>query len=321
MLSSPLLLRLVPLIFTFLWSTGWIVAGYSARYADALTFLVVRYACAGLAITALALAMGAPWPKGRRAITDCIVTGLLLHAAYLGGVWWAVRHGLPAGISGLIAGLQPILTALFAPALLGERISLTRWAGGLENYGAAYSWFVYLWEQAGGNGGGNLVPDGDYDATAGDLLIKLIFQNQADSWEGIESAINAWEAQTGGNLPDVKTLYQDWVVATYVDKTGTRLSWLGAGSKTVTASGAMDGTREAVGFVNLPTGDYVVEITRTKGGEGTPVAGTVNVRAAGGSLLAVPFVLTGARAEVAHVKITMQSRLVPADGPSWGGWR
>jgi drug/metabolite transporter (DMT)-like permease len=129
MLSSPLLLRLVPLIFTFLWSTGWIVAGYSARYADALTFLVVRYACAGLAITALALAMGAPWPKGRRAITDCIVTGLLLHAAYLGGVWWAVRHGLPAGISGLIAGLQPILTALFAPALLGERISLTRWAG------------------------------------------------------------------------------------------------------------------------------------------------------------------------------------------------
>lgn len=129
MLSSPLVLRSIPLIFTFLWSTGWIVAGYSARHADALTFLVVRYACAGLAITALAVAMGAPWPKGRRAIIDCAITGLLLHAAYLGGVWWAVRHGLPAGISGLIAGLQPILTALFAPALLGERISLTRWAG------------------------------------------------------------------------------------------------------------------------------------------------------------------------------------------------
>ena len=75
--------------------------------------------------------------------------------------------------------------------------SLTRWGGGLENYGAAYSWFVYLWEQAGGNGGGSLTPDGDYDATAGDLLIKLIFQNQADSWAGIESAIAAWEAQTG----------------------------------------------------------------------------------------------------------------------------
>jgi hypothetical protein len=106
--------------------------------------------------------------------------------------------------------------------------SLTRWGGGLENYGAAYSWFVYLWEQAGGNGGSGeaaLKPDGDYDATAGDLLIKLIFQNQADSWEGIESAIAAWEAQTGGDLPDLKTLYQDWVVATYVDKTGTRFGF------------------------------------------------------------------------------------------------
>jgi drug/metabolite transporter (DMT)-like permease len=129
MLSSPLFLRAVPLLFTFLWSSGWIVAGYSARHADALTFLTVRFACATLLITGLAFAMGAPWPKGRRAILDCVVAGVLLHAIYLGGVWWAVRHGLPAGISGLIAGLQPILTALFAPVLVGERISPVRWAG------------------------------------------------------------------------------------------------------------------------------------------------------------------------------------------------
>jgi drug/metabolite transporter (DMT)-like permease len=129
MLSSPLFLRAVPLLFTFLWSSGWIVAGYSARHADALTFLTVRFACATLLITGLAFAMGAPWPKERRAILDCVVTGVLLHAIYLGGVWWAVRHGLPAGISGLIAGLQPILTALFAPVLVGERISPVRWAG------------------------------------------------------------------------------------------------------------------------------------------------------------------------------------------------
>lgn len=129
MLESPLFLRVIPLVFTLLWSSGWIVAGYSARYADPLTFLVVRYACAGLLLIGLALAVGAPWPKGRRAIIDCIVTGVLLHAVYLGGVWWAVRHGLPAGVSGLIAGLQPVLTALFSPVLVGERISPVRWAG------------------------------------------------------------------------------------------------------------------------------------------------------------------------------------------------
>ena len=119
----------MPLIFTFLWSTGWIVAGYSARYADALTFLAVRFATAAALVTLMALAAGAPWPRSRRAVIDIAITGILLHGVYLAGVWWAVRHGLPAGISGLIAGLQPILTALFAPALVGERISGIRWLG------------------------------------------------------------------------------------------------------------------------------------------------------------------------------------------------
>jgi drug/metabolite transporter (DMT)-like permease len=77
----------------------------------------------------MALAAGAPWPRSRRAVIDIAITGILLHGVYLAGVWWAVRHGLPAGISGLIAGLQPILTALFAPALVGERISGIRWLG------------------------------------------------------------------------------------------------------------------------------------------------------------------------------------------------
>ena len=119
----------MPLLFTFLWSTGWIVAGYSARYADALTFLSLRFASAAVLVGLMALAAGAPWPRSRRAVIDIAITGVLLHGIYLAGVWWAVRHGLPAGISGLIAGLQPILTALFAPVLVGERISGVRWLG------------------------------------------------------------------------------------------------------------------------------------------------------------------------------------------------
>lgn len=128
-LMPSFMLRAMPLVFTFLWSTGWIVAGYSAHYADALTFLVVRFGSAAILLAALALATGAPWPRGRRAILDIAITGVLLHGLYLAAVWWAVRHGLPAGISGLIAGLQPILTALFAPLFLGERISPIRWLG------------------------------------------------------------------------------------------------------------------------------------------------------------------------------------------------
>lgn len=129
MLSSSFFLRAVPLIFTFLWSSGWIVAGYSAPYADPLTFLLVRFGSAAALLAAFSFAMGASWPATPRAWLDCAVAGILLHAIYLGGVWYAVRHGVPAGISGLIAGLQPILTALFGPFIVGERISRVRWAG------------------------------------------------------------------------------------------------------------------------------------------------------------------------------------------------
>lgn len=129
MSDSRLFLRLAPFVFVLIWSTGWVVAGYAAPHADPLTFLCIRYACAAMLVAAFALWSGAVWPQGLRGWGHGLLSGILLHGLYLGGVWWAVRHGLPAGISGLIAALQPILTALFAPAILGERISLLRWGG------------------------------------------------------------------------------------------------------------------------------------------------------------------------------------------------
>ncbi len=128
-MSSPLLLRLAPVVFVLIWSTGWVVAGLSAPYADPLTFLALRYFTAAIAMGVIALALRAEWPVDKASIGHALMSGVLLHAIYLGGVWWAVRHGLPAGISGLIAALQPILTALLAPALIGERISGRQWAG------------------------------------------------------------------------------------------------------------------------------------------------------------------------------------------------
>jgi drug/metabolite transporter (DMT)-like permease len=121
--------RAAPILFVLLWSTGWIVARYSAEYADPLTFLCFRFAGAALTIFALCLVMGVPFPRKRAEIGHALVTGVLLHATYLGGVWWAIRHGVPASISALIAAVQPIATALLAPALLGERTSLRRLAG------------------------------------------------------------------------------------------------------------------------------------------------------------------------------------------------
>lgn len=116
--------RFVPALFVLIWSTGWIVAKYVVvAKADPLTFLVLRYFVAGVVIALFAFAVRASWPKSRAAWGHAMVSGVLLHAIYLGGVWWPIGAGLPAGISALIAAVQPLLTAMLAFPLLGERIS------------------------------------------------------------------------------------------------------------------------------------------------------------------------------------------------------
>lgn len=99
--------------------------------------------------------------------------------------------------------------------------SLTRWGGGLENYGASYTFFQYLWEQAGGNGDGTYEPDLEYDGAGGDLLIKKIFTEPANGVEGVQAAIDDFNAETGANLRGVQELFQDWAVAVYLDDEGS----------------------------------------------------------------------------------------------------
>jgi len=124
-----LAVRAVPLLFVLAWSTGWIVAGFSARHADPLWFLFLRFSFAAAVIAAIAFAMRAPWPRSGREIAHAMMSGVLLHALYLAGVWWAVRNGVPSGVSGIMAGLQPVMTALLAPAILGERITWRQGVG------------------------------------------------------------------------------------------------------------------------------------------------------------------------------------------------
>jgi drug/metabolite transporter (DMT)-like permease len=128
-MSSPLILRLLPFVFVFLWSTGWIAARAVAPYAEPFTFLAVRYCFTIVALIAFAVLTGAQWPRSPTQIGHALVTGVLLHAIYMGAVWYAVLNGVPTSVSGIIAALQPILTAMLAPALLGERITPKQWLG------------------------------------------------------------------------------------------------------------------------------------------------------------------------------------------------
>jgi drug/metabolite transporter (DMT)-like permease len=116
------LVSVAPALFVLIWSTGWIVAKYAAPFADPLTFLSVRFACAFALMALIALIARAEWPKARSGYGHAMMSGVLLHAIYLGGVWWAVAQGLPAGVSALIAAIQPLMTAALAARLAGERV-------------------------------------------------------------------------------------------------------------------------------------------------------------------------------------------------------
>lgn len=144
-------------LFVPLWSTGFVTARLVAPHAEPLTFLGLRFVAAGLLLGVYALWSGASWPQSGRAWLDALVAGLLIHGLYLGGVFWAVSHGLPSGISALIAGLQPLLTGLLSRPLLGEEVSRRRALGIV--IGAAGAGLTLIPKLgASGDGGIPLVP-------------------------------------------------------------------------------------------------------------------------------------------------------------------
>ncbi|HEX6708051.1 MAG TPA: DMT family transporter [Albitalea sp.] len=109
----------MPAVFVVIWSTGFVVARLGMPHAPPLGFLVVRYALSVLCFGVWIGLAGAAWPRGQRQWLHLSVTGMLMHAGYLGGVWAAVRSGLGAGTIALLVGLQPVLTALWL-TLSGE---------------------------------------------------------------------------------------------------------------------------------------------------------------------------------------------------------
>jgi len=131
-IDRPSWLSPIPLFFVFLWSSGFVVAKFGLPYAPPLTFLIVR--CFGVLIVLLPIVLvwRAPWPYGQ--IRHVALAGLLLQAGYLGGVWSAINLGMPAGLTALIVGMQPILTAAAAP-LIGERVRPLQWLGLLLGLG------------------------------------------------------------------------------------------------------------------------------------------------------------------------------------------
>lgn len=119
---------LSPLLFTFLWSTGFVGAKFGLPYAEPLTYLLLRFVLAAALMLPIALLLRVSWPK-RHEIKHIAVVGLLIQGVYLGGVFVAIDKGVQAGVAALIVSAQPILAAALAGPMLGEKVTRRQWLG------------------------------------------------------------------------------------------------------------------------------------------------------------------------------------------------
>ena len=119
----------MPLLFVLLWSTGFIGARFGLPYAEPFTFLLVRFLLTLVVLIPMVFVLGNNWPRGIDNWGRLAVSGLLVHGAYLSGVFYAIELGMPAGLASLLVGLQPLLTTALAGPMLGERTTPLQWLG------------------------------------------------------------------------------------------------------------------------------------------------------------------------------------------------
>ena len=129
-----MLLRLMPAVFVFIWSTGFVTAKYGLPYAPPLTFLSIRYALSVLCFLVLIALARVSWPRGQKQWLHLAVSGVLIHAGYLGGVWMAIKGGMGSGLAALMVGLQPVLTAIWVSSMASsaggaEKVTQRQWLG------------------------------------------------------------------------------------------------------------------------------------------------------------------------------------------------
>ena len=129
--ATATLIRLMPAVFVVIWATGFIVARYGMPHAPPFTFLLYRYLFSIACFLGWIVIAGVRWPTTGRQWWHLSVTGVLMQAGYLGGVWAAVKGGMGSGLSALIVGIQPVLTAVWLSATgsHGARVSGRQWVG------------------------------------------------------------------------------------------------------------------------------------------------------------------------------------------------
>jgi len=154
--------NLAPAVFVLLWSTGFIGAKLGLPYAEPATFLTLRFVLVVALFALIVTIQRAPMGYTPIQYVHLAVSGCLVHGFYLGGVFAAIASGVNAGVSALIVGIQPILTAVLVGPFLGEKVGRRQWSGFLLGFAGVA---LVVWE--------NFSPSGQDLAGFGLCLVAL----------------------------------------------------------------------------------------------------------------------------------------------------
>jgi drug/metabolite transporter (DMT)-like permease len=118
----------IPLLFVLIWSTGFIVAKAVLPHADLQLFLLARFSSTAVLMGCIALFAGVRWPAARHVVLH-LIAGALMQGIYLSASFWAITHGMAAGVMALLGALQPLFTALIAVSVMGSTLRPRTWIG------------------------------------------------------------------------------------------------------------------------------------------------------------------------------------------------
>lgn len=188
--------KFIPAAFVVLWATGFIGARYAMPWSEPFTFLSARFLIAATVLLVMALALRARAASRREALHS-LIAGVLMHGGYLGAVFWAIKHGMPAGISALIVGLQPLVTAVMAGTVLGEKILPKHWLGLAVGFVGVV---IVLWPKLG------VAASGITSATLAASIFSVVAMSAGTIWQkrhatGADIYSGTFYQYVGGAVP------------------------------------------------------------------------------------------------------------------------
>ena len=214
--------RFIPASFVVLWATGFIGARYAMPWAEPFTFLAARFVLAAILLAGLMVVLGSSRAT-RAEAQHAMVAGILMHGVYLGAVFWAIHHGMPAGLSALIVGLQPLVTAVLAGKSLGEDILPRHWAGLAVGLAGVV---IVLWPKLGALGGGVTA------ATLTASLVSVLGMSAGTIWQkrfasgGDLVAATMWQYVGGAALMALASLAFETRTVTINGELIFAMAWL-----------------------------------------------------------------------------------------------